>query len=36
MSADSNASLPLMDEVVSGRNLSSFTSASARASPDLT
>ena len=35
MSADSNASLPLMD-VVSGRNLSSFTSASARASPDLT
>ena len=32
MSADSNASLPLMAEVLSDRNLSSFSSVSASAS----
>ena len=36
MSVDSNASLPLMDEVASDRNFSSFTSASVEASSDLT
>ena len=35
MSADSNASLPSMAEVLSDRNLSSFSSASASASASV-